>query len=155
MVISYEPLTLDEATLYGQELLVLNDSEWENWTIENLLAYRARKWELSWMVRVEGAIAGYFIASRIDSAIYLHHIVIGKAYRCLGIGRALLSIAARHALSTSLKYMRLKVHKINERAISLYQGLGFCVIDDSHPELLKMEVMLENLLVGIETIRKE
>lgn len=147
MVIHITPLTQSLAQTYGEMLLALNDSEWENWSLENLLAERPSKWQLSLMVRVDENIAGYAIVSRTESeAVHLHHIVVGPIYRGRGIGHAMIRKISEMAIDLDIHYMTLKVHKTNVRAISLYQKMGFKIIAFDHPELYKMRANLEDMV---------
>jgi len=101
------------------------DNDWENWTVDNLLAERPGKWELSQVARVGAVAAGYAICSRRAEGLHLHHFIVGPAFRNGGIGIHLLEQLSRNALGCGLSAITLKVHLKNSRAIRFYERSGF------------------------------
>jgi ribosomal-protein-alanine N-acetyltransferase len=77
---------------------------------------------------VDGAPAGFVVLDGVGDPedVELRRIVIGAEYRGLGLGRALLRDAVRHAYhELEARRVWLDVKPTNLRAISLYQSEGF------------------------------
>lgn len=55
----------------------------------------------------------------------LYSLVIAPQARGLGLGRALLATAERHARTRGCRSMRLEVRVDNRQAISLYESVGY------------------------------
>lgn len=130
-MLSHDPLnigllTRTYAESHANELLALGaDNDWENWTVENLLAERPGKWELSQLARIGDAAAGYAICSTRAEGLHLHHFIMGPAFRNRGIGIRLLEHVSGIALGFGLSAITLKVHLKNSRAIRFYERSGF------------------------------
>jgi len=151
MVIEVISLTKELANIYGKDLLALNDCTWENWSLENLLADRTLKWEISYFVKAEGNLAGYAIASLLEpKTAHLHHIVISHSYRGIGIGRKLFLEISEKALGFGAQSMTLKVLKTNIRAINLYERIGFRKLDFDNCEYFKMIASLDEIINNIK-----
>ena len=142
-------LTLELATQLAPELVAMGaDMEWETWTPENLLSDLPGKFELSQVAFDGETPAGYLIASLRDNLVHIHHIVISPAHRGQGIGSRLLRTAARLARDRyGLDTARLKVHRTNPRAISLYERLGFQLVSQTG-ELNTMTIPIGVLLAA-------
>lgn len=120
-----ERLTRDEACLRAQTLLSFSrDQEWDDWTVENLLADRSGKWERSLLARIGSAVVGYAIVSERDEWLHLHHLMVAPEHRSCGIGKQLVAQLLKEAEAAE-RPLSLKVHKENAGAIRFYEGLGF------------------------------
>ncbi|MHB8132777.1 MAG: GNAT family N-acetyltransferase [Anaerolineaceae bacterium] len=146
MVIQVFPLQKESAINLGNKLISLNENEWENWTIENLLVNRKHKWDLSYYVTVNENLAGYAIASIIDeNTVHIHHIIMCSDYRNMGIGRKLINEISNKAITYNATKMTLKVHKHNFRAINFYRKLGFTFVELENPDYFKMIVHINSI----------
>lgn len=145
MDLQIRTLTLDLATQLAPELVAMGaDTEWDNWTPDNLLRALPGKFELSQAAFDGQAPAGYLVASRRDGLLHVHHVIVSPSHRSRGIGRKLLQQAARQARIGGLETIRLKVHRSNAGAIRLYEQLQFRISDASE-ELYTMLVSAQTL----------
>ena len=83
-----------------------------------------------YIAEVDDSIAGSITLRGRDNRKRLAHvgeigIVVAKDYWGQGIGGALLNKVIDHARSTGMKKLSLKVLDDNERAVTLYEKLGF------------------------------
>lgn len=148
-MITIEPLTAEIVERHGNELISLNDADWDYWTKENLAADLPGKWQHSLIAYVDSNISGYAIASRTTEGIHLHHIVIAASLRSLGLGRILIARIAIKAAQEGARIMTLKVYKTNTRAICLYESLGFRTVDNDRPDLQKMFANLSDVIRNV------
>ena len=131
------PLDRDSAArLAGRLLRFTADQAWENWTADNLLADRPRKWELSLLASDREAAVGYAIVSApTPDTHHLHHIAVAAGARGKGVGEQLMSALMSRAQSES-RSVTLKVHAVNGRAIDFYRRLGFETLKSNDEQLL-------------------
>ena len=106
-------------------LKIASNVEEEEWQLENFIVYRNMKWDLSFCVMVGGLPKGYVVASRKGTAYHIHHFIVEKEQRNLGMGSMMLLEATKSTLKYNLKRMSLKVQKRNERALGFYSRHGF------------------------------
>jgi ribosomal protein S18 acetylase RimI-like enzyme len=118
-------LTRDEAVRSASTLLAFSgDQEWEEWTVENLLAERPGKWRRSLVARSGATVVAYAIVSEREGRLHLHHLVVAPEQRSRGIGERLVSQVQKDAAAEQLQ-VSLKVHTSNRGAMRFYDRLGF------------------------------
>jgi ribosomal-protein-alanine N-acetyltransferase len=78
-----------------------------------------------------GALMGYsLVAFRKGSAVArLYSLAVGRAYRGLGVGAALLKASETSARQRAVSELRLEVRIRNRRAIALYEKSGYRRLD--------------------------
>ena len=78
---------------------------------------------------VGGEVAGQLLVSRRAERFHSHigelAIIVGKSWRGVGAGRALMETAIDWARAVGLAKLSLAVFSDNERAIALYRSMGF------------------------------
>ena len=122
--IRIEVLTEQRARELSEILLdMTKDSSWDDWTVANLLASRAGKWERSLIAYENDRPAGWAILSNTEHGVHLHHLVVAPDLRSRGIGELLVAEALQR--NSDEKLMTLKVHPSNEGALRFYKRLGF------------------------------
>jgi ribosomal protein S18 acetylase RimI-like enzyme len=90
------------------------------------------------LVLVGSQVAGLLAVEEHADHVWLVKVYLFEAWRSQGIGRRLVEqvIARGRELS---KPVRLRVLRVNERARSLYESLGFRVVEEQ-PERFIMEI---------------
>lgn len=130
---------LDRATAERHANLLLcfsADQEWENWTAENLLDERCRKWELSLIALCDDAPVGYAIISAPDEHHHhLHRIAVRPGARRAGVGQTLLKDALSRAQLEHVA-LTLKVLATNVEAIRFYERLNFQTLSSDERQIL-------------------
>ena len=118
-----EALTRSRAEELAEELLAMNvDSDWDDWTRDNLLFDRPGKWDVSLLATTGGRPVAWAVASWGPEGLHLHHIVVAPDHRSAGIGARMLGELSRRAAPGTLT---LKVHGQNTAAARFYERLGF------------------------------
>jgi len=121
----------------------------EIWEVDNAGPYEFRTresfadqwnkivgWQRSWMIETNGREIGYigFISDEQDRLTDEFFIVIGeKSEWRKGHGRAAMAWLFGKALELGLKSLTGQVLGNNERALALYESLGFRVIEEREP----------------------
>jgi ribosomal-protein-alanine N-acetyltransferase len=82
----------------------------------------------TWIMRRDGALAGFAIFSRILDEAELHNVVVSPQMRQGGIGRKLLLHGLDDCRKAGAVHCLLEVGVTNLPAIGLYEKLGFCAI---------------------------
>jgi len=77
------------------------------------------------VVTVEDRVMGYGVMSVGAGEAHILNLCIREAFRCLGIGRRLLSYLLDRAAASGMSEAFLEVRPSNTAAIRLYQSLGF------------------------------
>jgi ribosomal protein S18 acetylase RimI-like enzyme len=96
-------------------------------TIRNTLLQGGRLFVL--VDRETGEVIGTSWLTVDGRRIYLHHFGIKPVYQGKGYSRQLLEASLDFARSTGLQ-IKLEVHKVNERAVRLYEKAGFSYLGD-------------------------
>ncbi|NCN04024.1 MAG: GNAT family N-acetyltransferase [Spirochaetales bacterium] len=78
--------------------------------------------EQIWVVEVSGTIAGFI--SIWEPEHFIHHLYVGRAYRGLGLGTALI-----HQAQLLYGELSLKCMVPNQKALEFYQAKGFEIRD--------------------------
>ena len=91
------------------------------------------------IIRFRGIDVGFFATSNTSEALKLHQLFILPEYQGRGIGSACMTRIVKDA-NLAQKPVMLQVLKINTRAITFYQRLGFVVADEdsSHVQMEKL-----------------
>jgi RimJ/RimL family protein N-acetyltransferase len=97
----------------------------------------------------EGKVIGWCDITGLDRLVFAHRGVLGigilAPYRGQGIGEALIQKALQLAQHKGLTRIELTVREHNQRAISLYEKLGF-EREGVHKNALLFEGQYENLI---------
>jgi ribosomal-protein-alanine N-acetyltransferase len=72
-----------------------------------------------------GELAGFLVAGAVTEVAELESVMVAKAHRGLGIGKALCRSAMAWAKENGAASMELEVRESNAAAMSLYESLGF------------------------------
>jgi len=114
------------------------DKDWDYWNYENFIYELPGKWEMSFYLEVNDVIIGYCINSIKQNCVWLHHIIISKKYRGIGIGNIMLDELIRRTMEkTQFRRIGLKVGVDNQPAQGFYNKAGF-EIEKTEKEYLTM-----------------
>lgn len=86
--------------------------------------WRARFLPGTWVAARDGALVGYVFFEILAGVGYVRNVVVGPRARGLGIGRALMGVAAAAMRAAGCATWRLNVMPTNAPAIGLYRALG-------------------------------
>ena len=92
---------------------------------------QGRDWIVTFLALLEGQPVGLLIAMEGFSTFVsrplmnIHDVAVVPGYRGMGIGKALFAAAEQEARRRNCCKLTLEVLSGNERAISIYKGLGF------------------------------
>lgn len=133
------------ADTWASALVELNaDSTWDSWNERNITADRPGKWDFSLVAfGLEQQPIAYAIISLSPSSSHLHHLVIGKEHRGLGIGRTLVERWLTEATGVRNR-ATLKVHPDNTVALQFYENLDFVRTGRSTTGYLEFERPIRN-----------
>jgi GNAT superfamily N-acetyltransferase len=147
--VRYEKLTPDRAAQLGPALLALNaDSDWETWTLENLLADLPDKWQLSWLAMHGETPVGYIISSWRDGELRAHHMAVASSWRGQNVGRNLIGRIALCAKERGALQITAKVPSRDQRAIRFHELCGWQVTDTGDPQYLQLRAAPDDLIQG-------
>ncbi|KTD49492.1 GNAT family acetyltransferase [Legionella rubrilucens] len=97
----------------------------------------------------ENEVIGWCDISALDRPVFAHigslGIGVRKAYRGMGVGKALLAEALRQAREKGLTRIELTVREHNKAALALYHHVGF-VIEGIHKNAVRIDGRYENHL---------
>jgi ribosomal-protein-alanine N-acetyltransferase len=79
----------------------------------------------AWVLERDGAIVASLLAWLIDGTLQVNRVAVLPAHRRLGLGRALLQVAASAAYQEGGRQLLLEVRASNEAALGLYHQAGF------------------------------
>ena len=121
------PLTLDDVTLRGKQLIELGrDFVWGNWKLDNFLQELPDKWVMSsYAVDQMNQPIGYLIASVKGGAAHIHRIIVAPTWRSKKLGTALIRNLEEQIQKFNLARITLKVDVKNYSAIGFYCKLNF------------------------------
>ncbi len=77
------------------------------------------------VLEIEKKIIGYMVAGEYEESYHLKNIAIKREYQGKGYGKLLLNNLIEKAKRENKKFIFLEVRVSNERAIKLYEKLGF------------------------------
>ncbi|PCI75058.1 MAG: hypothetical protein COB20_13800 [SAR86 cluster bacterium] len=83
----------------------------------------------TWVAQREGKIVGGLIMTFEESCAVVSNIAVHPAAQGIGLGRALLVFAEQQARTKEITRMRLATHVLLTGNVSLYQHLGWNVVD--------------------------
>jgi len=83
----------------------------------------------TWVAEREGKIVGGLIVTFEESCAVISNIAVHPAAQGIGLGRALLEFAEQQAREKQYTQMRLATHVLLAENVSLYQHLGWSVVD--------------------------
>ena len=96
----------------------------------------------TWVAEYEGKLVGGLIMTFTDSAAMISNVAVHPAAQGGGVGRGLLDFAESQAKEKGLTRMRLATHVLLKQNVSLYQHLGWEVVDQD-----SVRVNMQKLLV--------
>lgn len=143
MQIAVEPLPLEELQVFLREQAedafpVLKD--------EQRLATLSEKWhsyaEFCTCRNAEGRLVGMiaFYANQPESGVvYIPHVYVRGAYRGQNLMSYMLDAIKEYVKRKGFMYMRLEVHKDNERAQRAYIHYGFTISSDASEKSVFMQ----------------
>jgi ribosomal protein S18 acetylase RimI-like enzyme len=109
-------------------LAIGSDVDGEYWMREHFLRDLPGKWSLSFAAWSGDALLGYAILSARDAAsAHLHHFMVGRAHRRLGLGTLMIGEMERRVRASGYGRLTLKVSERNLGAQRLYQRRGYDV----------------------------
>jgi ribosomal-protein-alanine N-acetyltransferase len=80
---------------------------------------------LSWVAEEEGAIVGYLVSWHVADELHIGNVAVAPAAQRRGVATGLLRNALSVAAARGIAYATLEVRVSNERAVRLYEWLGF------------------------------
>lgn len=82
-----------------------------------------------WIVALDGnTVAGYVGSQSVLGEADMMNLAVLHQYRRQGIGKQLVGSLIQHLQAEKVYCLTLEVRASNEKAIALYQGLGFCEV---------------------------
>lgn len=106
-------------------LAVEKDSFSHPWTENMFLEELSGKFSIYRVATVEGHAVAYMGMWILADEGHITNVAVTKAYRCRGIGSALIDSFVELAIEKNLSFMTLEVRASNKNAISLYSKKGF------------------------------
>lgn len=129
------PLTAADAARLAEDLATLDrtlvaelgdEFSTEVWGPGHFTSERPGKWSHSFYATIDGALAGYLIASRPSpETVHFHRGAVLPAYRRQGVGVPLLAAARDAAREAGAERITLSIHADNTRVQRLHQVSGF------------------------------
>ena len=93
----------------------------EYWTVDHLLMDLPDKWRLSFVGwRADRPVAYAVLSRKGPDTVHLHHLMVGKDERGMGVGTAMMAEMVRRARQGGADWLTLKVATENDRACSFY-----------------------------------
>ncbi|WP_158968502.1 ribosomal protein S18-alanine N-acetyltransferase [Paraglaciecola sp. L3A3] len=86
----------------------------------------------AYYLTVSSDIVGYFIAMKVADEVTLMDLVVAAGYRGKGYGRVLLEYCMQLSEVAKVQQIWLEVRQSNLAAITLYESVGFNVIETRH-----------------------
>lgn len=97
------------------------------WSESTMINY-LKKPNAVWLLTQQEKVLGYLVVSRVLEESELLMISIDPAVQGQGYGKQLLTFAQQVLIQQGAERMFLEVRESNEKAIALYDSLGFCEI---------------------------
>lgn len=82
----------------------------------------------AWVLERNGTVVASLLAWLIDGTLQVNRVAVLPTHRRLGLGRALMQVAAAEAHREGGRQLLLEVRAGNEAAIGLYRQLGFTLL---------------------------
>lgn len=126
------PLDRAAAEALAEQIVALeSDLAWAAWSVEQVLAPREGKWQLSAAALAGDVVVGASIASRPDAGtVHLHRLVVAAEARGRGIGAMLVRDLGHRAVAAGADRLTVKVEATNAQALRFYQRLGFQRVEE-------------------------
>lgn len=87
-----------------------------------------------------------------DDHLYVGRVAVHPARRGLGVARALMAFAERHAASLGLPETRLEVRRSLAGNVAMFERLGYAVVaEHPHPRRPDVGVLLLAKPIAVET----
>ena len=103
-------------------LLIEKESFKSPWSYKSFLNELNNKVSSNWVYLKKAKVLGYVFGWNIDSDYYINNIAVSPGYRRQGIAVKLLNNIIK---KLNLENIYLEVSRINQKAISLYEKMGF------------------------------
>ena len=105
------------------DILLIEKKSFQNpWSYTSFSNELNSKVASNWVYLKELKVSGYIFGWNIDSDYYINNIAVSPDYRRRGIAMKLLNNIIK---KLNLENIYLEVSRINQKAISLYEKMGF------------------------------
>lgn len=105
------------------DILLIEKKSFQNpWSYTSFSNELNSKVASNWVYLKELKVSGYIFGWNIDSDYYINNIAVSPDYRRMGIAMKLLNNIIE---KLNLENIYLEVSRINQKAISLYEKMGF------------------------------
>ena len=105
------------------DILLIEKKSFQNpWSYASFSNELNSKVASNWVYLKELKVSGYIFGWNIDSDYYINNIAVSPDYRRRGIAMKLLNNIIK---KLNLENIYLEVSRINQKAISLYEKMGF------------------------------
>ena len=146
MKIAIEPLPLEELKAFLREQA---DDAFPDLKDEQRLAMLSEKWlayaEFCTGRKDEGRLVGMiaFYANQPEGGVvYIPHVYVSGAFRGQNLMSSMLNAIRAYVKKKGFLYMRLEVHKDNERAQRAYIHYGFSFLEDNSDKTILMQIKI-------------
>lgn len=92
-----------------------------------------------WVISLDGTDVGIMSVALMPDSVFVNQIYILPEHQTQGIGRRCMSIVVEEAMKLNLP-VRLRVLKVNPRAVVFYERLGFTISDVTDTHFLMQKV---------------
>lgn len=143
MKVAIEPLLLEVLQAFLREQA---EDAFPDLKDEQRLAMLSEKWnahaEICTCRNEEGRLVGMiaFYANQPESGVvYIPHVYVSGAYRGRNLMSSMLDVIKEYVKGEGFMFMRLEVHKDNERAQRAYIHYGFSISGDASDKSVFMQ----------------
>ncbi len=100
------------------------------WSHDSLARAADDPQSLFWVATENGAVRGYIGMNYVLDEGYIYNIAVDAAYRCRGVGTALLQTLVTHCKKHGFAFVTLEVRESNAPARALYSRFGFIKVGE-------------------------
>lgn len=108
-----------------------------------------------WVISLDGTDVGIMSVDREPDSVFVNQIYILPQHQKQGIGRRCMSVVVDEGNKLDLP-VRLRVLKVNHRAVTFYERLGFTITDETDTHfLMQKECLFKALPSRLGTGRRD